>query len=39
VPDIVVDDALSDVVAGSFDAGIRVGARIEKDTHPRLRAL
>ena len=29
--DIVVDDALSDIVAGRFDAGIRVGARLEKD--------
>jgi DNA-binding transcriptional LysR family regulator len=29
--DIVVDDALSDVVAGRFDAGIRVGGRLEKD--------
>lgn len=29
--DIVVDDALSDIVAGRFDAGIRVGGRIEKD--------
>lgn len=31
VLDIVVDDALSDIVAGGFDAGIRVGARLEKD--------
>lgn len=31
VLDIVVDDALSDIVAGSFDAGIRVGERLEKD--------
>ena len=31
VLDIVVDDALSDVVAGRFDAGIRVGERVEKD--------
>ena len=31
VLDIVVDDALSDIVAGRFDAGIRVGARLEKD--------
>ncbi len=31
VLDIVVDDALSDVVAGRFDAGIRVGGRLEKD--------
>lgn len=29
--DIVVDDALSDIVAGRFDAGIRVGNRVEKD--------
>ncbi|KFE67356.1 LysR family transcriptional regulator [Hyalangium minutum] len=29
--DIVVDDALSDIVAGRFDAGIRVGVRLEKD--------
>ena len=29
--DIVVDDALSDIVAHRFDAGIRVGARLEKD--------
>jgi DNA-binding transcriptional LysR family regulator len=31
VLDIVVDDALSDIVAGGFDAGIRVGGRLEKD--------
>lgn len=31
VLDIVVDDALSDIVEGRFDAGIRVGGRIEKD--------
>jgi len=31
VLDIVVDDALSDIVAGRFDAGIRVGERLEKD--------
>jgi DNA-binding transcriptional LysR family regulator len=31
VLDIVVDDGLSDIVAGRFDAGIRVGARLEKD--------
>jgi len=31
VLDIVVDDALSDIVAGRFDAGIRVGRRLEKD--------
>ena len=29
--DIVVDDGLSDIVAGRFDAGIRVGERLEKD--------
>jgi DNA-binding transcriptional LysR family regulator len=29
--DIVVDDALSDIVAGRFDAGIRAGGRLEKD--------
>ena len=29
--DIVVDDALSNIVAGRFDAGIRVGGRMEKD--------
>lgn len=29
--DIVVDDALADVVATGFDAGIRAGARLEKD--------
>lgn len=29
--DIVVDDKLSDIVAGRFDAGIRVGGRLEKD--------
>ena len=29
--DIVIDDALSDIVAGRFDAGIRVGERLEKD--------
>lgn len=29
--DIVVDDALTDIVVGRFDAGIRVGGRIEKD--------
>ena len=29
--DIVVDDALRDIVAGRFDAGIRVGGRLEKD--------
>ncbi len=31
VLDIVVDDALSDIVAGRFDAGIRVGGRLQKD--------
>lgn len=29
--DIVVDDGLSDIVAGRFDAGIRVGKRLDKD--------
>jgi DNA-binding transcriptional LysR family regulator len=31
VLDIVVDDGLSNIVAGRFDAGIRVGGRLEKD--------
>ncbi|WP_288391943.1 LysR family transcriptional regulator [uncultured Herbaspirillum sp.] len=31
VLDIVVDDTLTDIVAGRFDAGIRVGNRVEKD--------
>ncbi len=31
VLDITVDDGLSDIVAGRFDAGIRVGERLEKD--------
>lgn len=31
VLDLVVDDGLSDIVAGRFDAGIRVGERLEKD--------
>lgn len=31
VLDIVVDDGLTDIVAGRFDAGIRVGQRLEKD--------
>jgi DNA-binding transcriptional LysR family regulator len=31
VLDIVVDDGLSDIVAGRFDAGIRVGERLERD--------
>ena len=29
--DIVIDDGMSDIVAGRFDAGIRVGERLEKD--------
>ena len=29
--DIVVDDALADIVIGRFDAGIRVGNHVEKD--------
>src|SRR3989454_10006385 len=31
VLDIVIDDSLSDIVAGRLDAGIRVGERLEKD--------
>lgn len=31
VLDIVIDDGLSDIVGGGFDAGIRVGERLEKD--------
>lgn len=31
VLDIVVDDRLSDIVTGGFDAGIRIGERLEKD--------
>src|SRR5215471_17347490 len=31
VLDIVIDDGLSDIVAGRFDAGIRVGERLDKD--------
>ncbi|MBL0727296.1 LysR family transcriptional regulator [Piscinibacter sp. HJYY11] len=31
VLDIVVDDALADIVVGRFDAGIRVGGRLDKD--------
>jgi DNA-binding transcriptional LysR family regulator len=31
VLDIVIDDSISDIVAGRFDAGIRVGERLEKD--------
>jgi len=33
VLDLVVDDALSDIVAGRFDAGIRFGARLEQDMY------
>jgi DNA-binding transcriptional LysR family regulator len=29
--DIVVDDSLTDIVSGRFDAGIRVGGKLEKD--------
>jgi DNA-binding transcriptional LysR family regulator len=31
VLDIVIDDKLSDIVSGRFDAGIRVGERLEQD--------
>ena len=31
VLDIVIDDGLSDIVADGFDAGIRVGERLQKD--------
>ncbi len=31
VLDVVADDSLSDIVAGRFDVGIRVGERLEKD--------
>lgn len=31
VLDIVIDDGLTDIVAGRFDAGIRIGERLEKD--------
>src|ERR1700732_5330236 len=31
VLDVVIDDGLSDIVAGRFDAGIRVGERLEKE--------
>src|SRR5712672_2564006 len=31
VLDIVIDDGLSDIIAARFDAGIRVGERLEKD--------
>jgi len=37
VLDIVIDDGLSDIVAGRFDAGIRVGERLEKDMIARRR--
>src|SRR5689334_2250381 len=30
VLDIVIEDTLSDVVAGHFDAGVRVGERLER---------
>jgi DNA-binding transcriptional LysR family regulator len=30
--DIVIDDALSDIITGRFDAAIRIGERLEKDT-------
>jgi DNA-binding transcriptional LysR family regulator len=29
--DLVVDDGISDIVAGRFDAGIRIGERLDKD--------
>jgi DNA-binding transcriptional LysR family regulator len=29
--DLFIDDGLSDIVAGRFDAGIRIGERLEKD--------
>jgi DNA-binding transcriptional LysR family regulator len=29
--DLIVDDGLTDIVAGRFDAGIRAGERLEKD--------
>ncbi|MBV8468300.1 MAG: LysR family transcriptional regulator [Burkholderiaceae bacterium] len=29
--DIIIDDGISDIVVGCFDAGIRIGARLEKD--------
>jgi DNA-binding transcriptional LysR family regulator len=32
VLDIVIDDGISDIVTGRFDAGIRIGERLEKDT-------
>jgi DNA-binding transcriptional LysR family regulator len=31
VLDLVIDDGLSDIVAGRFDAGIRLGGRLDKD--------
>jgi len=31
VLDLVIDDGLSDIVAGRFDAGIRIGERLDKD--------
>jgi DNA-binding transcriptional LysR family regulator len=31
VLDLVVDDGVSDIVAGRFDAGIRTGERLDKD--------
>jgi DNA-binding transcriptional LysR family regulator len=31
VLDIVIDDGITDIVAGRFDAGIRVGERLQKD--------
>jgi len=31
VLDIVIDDGLTDIASGGFDAGIRVGARLQKD--------
>src|SRR5258708_3677627 len=31
VLDIVIEDGISDIVAGRFDAGIRIGERLEKD--------
>jgi len=31
VLDLFIDDGLSDIVAGRFDAGIRIGERLEKD--------
>ena len=31
VLDIVIDDGISDIVAAGFDAGIRIGERLEKD--------